>query len=176
MRSLITTTTLVLALAACTDQPGMMDAEFHDGEDTPAAPDRAPPAATMKEDERHALVLAILDKLIDEHPAAAGGRINLGGIFGDAYRGETVTHAGRDFQRISNGTRVAKDTYTISFRGLKLTADNEATIGVGLIHADEDGSVADHFYDVRLVRVGDAWSADLTYKGHFDGELGDRAT
>lgn len=172
MRHALLATTLMLALAACTDQAGMMDAEFPQEEVSGAALDRAPQAATMKEDQRHPLMLAILDKLLAEHPGAAGGRVNLDGMFGGAYVGETVTHAGQSFKRLSAGTKVEKDTYTITFQDLKMTATNEAVIRVGLLHADGGGSVSDHVYEALLVRDGnDVWTADLTYKGHFDGVL-----
>lgn len=175
MRHAPLATTLTFVLVACTDQvgtAGMMDAELPQEAVSGAALDRAPRAATMKEDERHPLMLAILDKLLAEHPDAAGGRVNLDGMFGGAYMGETLTHAGQSFKRVSAGAKVEKDTYTITFQDLKVTATNEAVMGVGLLHADEDGSVSDHLYEVLLVRDGDdVWTADLTYKGHFDGVL-----
>ena len=172
MRYALMTLTAVLVLATCTDQQSMMDAEFPQGDVEAAALDRASTAATIKDDARHPLAIAVLDKLIDEHPGAAGGRINLDGLFGNAYRGETITHAGVSLKRVSSDTQVEKATYTITFQDLKLTAENEAILAVGLIHAHEDGHVEDHVYDVQLARGSDGvWSADLTYKGHFDGEI-----
>lgn len=173
MRSLTMTTTLVLAFAACADQPGMMNAEFPSAETPAAALDRAAAAATMKDDERYAVVLAVLDRLFDEHPGATGGRVNPDGIFGGAYPGETVTHAGVSLERVS-APRGSKGTPTRSRpQDLQLTGGTEAVLSVGLLHAHPDGQVEDHIYDVRLVRDDGAWSAELTYKGHFDGAVVD---
>lgn len=159
-------------LATCTDQPGMMDADLPGQSATGAAIDRAPQATSLKDDVRYDLVLAALGKLLAEHPDALGGRIDFDRVFGGAYEGETITYGGHSFERVPRGARVEPDTYTITLRDLKLTATNEATLIVGMLYADKDGDVQDHVYEAVLVRDGDdVWTADLTYLGHFDGEL-----
>ena len=159
-------------LATCSDQAGMMDADLPEQSATGAAIDRAPQATSLNDDLRYDLVIATLGKLLAEHPNASGGRIDLDRVFGSAYELETLTYRGHSFERVPRDARVEPDTYTITLRDLKLTATNEATLIVGMLYADKEGDVEDHIYEAMLVRGGDGvWTAKLTYRGHFDGEL-----
>lgn len=163
---------VTLLFAGCfDDQSAMMDAELPE-DPTSEALDRAGAAPTMRDDARYELALAVIGKLLAEHPEAAGGRISVDGLFGTGYRGEPLVYQGQTFERVAGDAKVPAESHTITLRGLKMTATNEATLVAGMLYAEPDGYVEDHVYEVVVTRGSDGvWTADLIYMGHFDGVL-----
>lgn len=109
---------------------------------------------------------------MEKYPEATNVRIDLDGVLGGAYEEEMINHQDHTLRRI-DGDADFKVGYTIVVSDLKLVADNEAVMAIGMVRATESLDVTDDLYEVAVVRDSDdVWAVkSFIHKGHFDGEL-----
>ena len=167
------TATLLLAIPlGCTNAPAPTNADTWAGPPTAPAIDRAPQAASLKDDARHGPVAAAIERLIELHPDAHDARLDIDRVFGGGYGERTFNYKQHAF-RLMAGNADIESGYTIIVSDLKLTAQDEATLTIGVVYVSATNRLTDDLYDVRLALGADGvWTVTgMTSSGHFDGVL-----
>ena len=173
MKKNIATATLLLAIPlGCTNEPAPTNADTWATLTAAPAIDRAPQAASLKDDVRHGPVAAAIERLLELHPDAHNARLDIDRVFGGGYDERTFNYKQHAF-RLMAGNADIESGHTIIVSDLKITAQDEATLNIGVVYVSATNRLTDDLYDVRLFHGDDGtWTVTgMVSAGHFDGVL-----
>ena len=117
---------------------------------------------------RHGPVAAAIERLLELHPDAHNARLDIDRVFGGGYDERTFNYKQHAF-RLMAGNADIESGHTIIVSDLKITAQDEATLNIGVVYVSATNRLTDDLYDVRLFHGDDgtcgrspAWCQPVT--------------